>query len=129
MLLIAKLLRRLIYFLALLTAAASAAGPPRHGAESINAPDEVSREPIEPIPRASALEPGKIALGERLFHDVRLSSDHSRSCATCHPLERGGMDGVPRAVALNGKPLRRNTLTVFNAALSSSLNWDGVADT
>lgn len=55
------------------------------------------RGSITPIPLHLALHPQRVALGERLFNDVRLLHDNTRSCATCHPLERGGMDGQPRA--------------------------------
>ncbi|HEY7492135.1 MAG TPA: cytochrome c peroxidase [Candidatus Tectomicrobia bacterium] len=82
-----------------------------------------------PIPLALALDPQRVALGERLFHDVRLSHDNTRSCTTCHPLDRGGMDGRPRAVTANGTVPLRNTPTIFNAGLNASLNWDGIANT
>jgi len=86
-------------------------------------------EPIVPIPESSAGDPKRSALGERLFQDVRLSGDQGRSCATCHPLEHGGMDGRIRAVTVSGAAPARNTPTIFNAGLSSTFNWDGVADT
>ena len=60
------------------------------------------QEPITPIPLSLALDPQRVALGERLFHDVRLSHDNTRACTTCHPLQRGGMDGRPRAITANG---------------------------
>jgi cytochrome c peroxidase len=86
-------------------------------------------EPIEPIAQTAVPDPGRTALGERLFHDVRLSHNNARSCASCHPLDRGGMDGRARAITPVGTLNARNTPTVFNAALNSSLNWDGVANT
>lgn len=89
----------------------------------------VPREPFAPIPLHQAMDPQRVALGERLFHDVRLSHDNTRSCATCHPLERGGMDGQPRALAANGTRHLRNTPTIFNAGLNATLNWDGIAST
>ncbi|OQX44526.1 MAG: hypothetical protein B0D88_02290, partial [Candidatus Sedimenticola endophacoides] len=45
-------------------------------------------EPILPLTQVVGLDPGKVALGERLFHDPRLSGDESISCAHCHPLGR-----------------------------------------
>jgi cytochrome c peroxidase len=87
-------------------------------------------EPITPIPLESKqLDPKRIALGERLFHDVRLSRDNSQSCATCHPLQKGGMDGLPRAAGADGDLPLRNTPTVFNVGLNSTYNWDGSANT
>ncbi|MBD0256842.1 MAG: cytochrome C peroxidase, partial [Cytophagales bacterium] len=45
---------------------------------------------------ASHATPEKVALGARLFYDPLLSSDNSRSCATCHQPEKGFTDGLPR---------------------------------
>ena len=36
----------------------------------------------------------KVRLGERLFHDVRLSRGNVFACATCHRLAEGGDDGL-----------------------------------
>jgi cytochrome c peroxidase len=86
-------------------------------------------EPIVPIPVSRAVDPKRVALGEQLFQDVRLSRDQGRSCATCHALEQGGMDGRVRAITADGTPHPRNTPTIFNVGLSSFFNWDGIADT
>jgi cytochrome c peroxidase len=82
-----------------------------------------------PLPLSLPLDPHRVALGARLFADVRLSHDNTRACTTCHPLERGGMDRQPRAVAANGARYLRNTPTVFNVGLNAALNWDGSATT
>src|SRR5262249_10191928 len=71
----------------------------------------------------------RVALGERLFHDVRLSHDNTHACTTCHPLERGGMDGRPRALTATGSLQPRNTPTVFNVGFNAMFNWDGIAST
>ncbi|WP_348757441.1 cytochrome-c peroxidase [Candidatus Methylocalor cossyra] len=80
------------------------------------------------MPLTVASDPRRVDIGERLFHDTRLSHDGRFSCATCHPLDRGGMDGRPRAVTPGGGPLR-NTPTVFNVGLNPAYNWDGKAAT
>ena len=85
-------------------------------------------EPIRPIPDHIDLDPRKVALGKRLFHDVRLSADNSISCATCHPLERGGADGEVVSTGIDGQEGIINTPTVFNAGLSFAQFWDGRAD-
>ncbi len=82
-------------------------------------------EPILPIPPATGLDPAKIALGERLFHDVRLSQQQTRSCATCHRVDRSGDDGRPRSLAADGRAYPRNTPTIFNVTLNTRYNWDG----
>jgi hypothetical protein len=80
------------------------------------------QEPIVPLPLTIDQNPAKVALGEHLFHDVRLSRDNSMSCATCHQLEQGGDDGLPRSMTVTGTSLSRNAPTVV--ALNSSFNWD-----
>ena len=49
-------------------------------------------------PPDNPLTPDKAALGQRLFADKRLSSDHTRACSDCHQPERAFSDG--RRVAL-----------------------------
>src|SRR5262245_11435296 len=51
-----------------------------------------SQEPLVPLPLHVAADPPRVALGERLFHDVRLSGRNTIACATCHRLEYGGAD-------------------------------------
>jgi cytochrome c peroxidase len=87
------------------------------------------QEPITPIPLSLALDLPRVALGERLFHDVRLSHDNTRACTTCHPLQRGSMDGRPRAITATGTLHLRNTPTIFNVGLNAAFNWDGIANT
>lgn len=92
-------------------------------------PDFANQEPLAPLPSALVVNPAKVTLGERLFYDTRLSRDQTMSCATCHPLDRGGVDGLARAKTPNGSVLSRNTPTIFNLAFSFYFNWDGSADT
>jgi cytochrome c peroxidase len=82
-------------------------------------------EPITPIPAPPAADPLKLALGERLFADRRLSHDGRLACISCHDIHTNGADGKKLRVARDGSKLSLNTLTVFNAALSFRLNWEG----
>jgi cytochrome c peroxidase len=86
------------------------------------APDD---EPITPIPQPPAADPLKVRLGERLFQDPRLSRGNVRSCSTCHNLGGNGASTNVHETALDGSPLSFNTGTVFNAALSFRLGWEG----
>lgn len=92
-----------------------------------DAPNLSLREPITAVIKTTGAHPRKIAMGERLFHDPRLSSDSRRACATCHPLADGGMDRQSHAVTLNNTRVTLNTPSVFNAVLSSSIGWLGAA--
>jgi cytochrome c peroxidase len=83
------------------------------------------REPITPIPPPPKSDPLKLALGERLFEDVRLSHDGTLACSSCHDVHSNGADNRQRKLARDGSKLPFNTPTVFNAALSFRLNWEG----
>jgi cytochrome c peroxidase len=93
----------------------------------------LTEEPIAPIPSPPITDPKKLALGERLFADPRLSAGGDLACASCHDIHSNGAGG--RKVSANAnagkgeardKPKPRfDTLTVFNAALNFRLNWEG----
>ncbi|WP_429443225.1 cytochrome c peroxidase [Paraburkholderia youngii] len=64
-----------------------------------------TNEPVQQLPRSLSTAAGKAGRGKRLFHDFRLSSDHTIACARCHTLPTGGVDGkrgLSRASALSG---------------------------
>ena len=82
------------------------------------------QEPITPIPPPPAAEPRKLALGERLFGDHRLSADGKLACSSCHDLRTNGAGGG-QTVAHDGSKPPFDTLTVFNAALNFRMNWEG----
>ena len=63
---------------------------------------ELLKEPIRPLPVTLELNPQKVALGNKLFHDTRLSSDNSISCASCHNLSNGGDDDSVVATGVGG---------------------------
>lgn len=72
-----------------------------------------------------SISTSKIELGRKLFFETKLSSDNTRSCASCHQPSRAFTDGLKTASALDGhSPLRRNTPTIFNAALQRNLFLD-----
>lgn len=83
------------------------------------------QEPITPIPPPPAVDPQKLALGERLFSDPRLSGDGKLACSSCHDLKANGASAGRRTIAHDGSNAPFDTPTVFNAALSFRLNWEG----
>ena len=84
-------------------------------------------QPVLPDPsNRAAGDPRAIALGQRLFFDVRLSANGSVACATCHTPERAWTDGRPRAIGL--ATTDRNTPSIVNAGLLRWFSWDGGAD-
>lgn len=86
-------------------------------------------EIVVPLPAAPALPAAKVALGERLFNDPRLSRDNSLACSDCHRLEAGGVDHRPVSIGVGGAVGGINAPTVFNSAYNFVQFWDGRAAT
>ena len=80
------------------------------------------RRPAD-VPSSAARD--EIALGARLFAEVKLSADHKMSCATCHDPAQALTDGRVRARGNQGQTLARNTPALWNAAWQKHLYWDG----
>src|ERR1700726_321851 len=77
------------------------------------------------IPPASPLTPAKVALGQKLFFEPRLSGDGAVACATCHDPDRAFTDGRPVSVGIHGRVGQRNAPTVLNALYNKMQFWDG----
>lgn len=84
-------------------------------------------EPISPLPQRIVGDAEKVALGNKLFHDTRLSRDNTIACATCHKLNAAGIDGRRSAVGIGGQVGTVNTPTVFNSGFNFRQFWDGRA--
>src|SRR5205807_6571054 len=81
------------------------------------------------IPTDNPQTPEKIALGQKLFFDGRLSVDRTVACATCHDPQRAFTDGRPTSVGVQGRSGQRNAPTVLNALYNKTQFWDGRAKT
>ncbi|MEQ8663277.1 MAG: cytochrome c peroxidase [Gammaproteobacteria bacterium] len=96
-----------------------------------HARDALAGEPLRaltpPAPPATAADAAMIALGNRLYHDVRLSGDDTISCASCHDLAQGGDDGARTSTGINGAVGPINAPTVLNAVFNFRQFWDGRA--
>jgi len=79
------------------------------------------------VPASAAPSPDRVALGEKLFNDKRLSLDDSVSCATCHDPNKGFTDGKTVSEGVKGLKGMRNSPTVLNALFNGSQFWDGRA--
>jgi cytochrome c peroxidase len=86
-----------------------------------------AEEPIRPIPAPPSQNPALVALGRQLFLDPILSRDGTISCASCHNLDQGGVDGRPHSLGVGGAEGTANAPTVYNAALNLAQFWDGRA--
>jgi len=116
-------LRRVGRWLAVLLILGALAQATRAQTPTLQPPAD--EEPITPVPLPPAADPQKLALGERLFADPRLSRDGSRTCSTCHDTGTNGGDRTRHETAVNGSNATLNTRTVFNVALSFRLGWEG----
>jgi cytochrome c peroxidase len=83
----------------------------------------------QPIPLKLSLDPNKVKLGRKLFHDSRLSGNDTISCASCHVLSAGGVDNRVHSIGINGAEGGINAPTVFNSAFNFVQFWDGRAAT
>ena len=90
-------------------------------------PEELRRSAIRPLPQTHAEKPQRVALGNTLFHDKRLSKDDSLSCASCHGLDKGGTDQEAVATGVGDAKGPINSPTVFNALFNVKQFWDGRA--
>ena len=90
-------------------------------------PEALAREILQPLPDTVNVDPAKVALGDKLFHDKRLSKDDTVACATCHDLKKGGTDQLPFSKGVGGATGDINAPTVFNAGFQFIQFWDGRA--
>jgi cytochrome c peroxidase len=80
---------------------------------------------VDPSNRYERL-PAAVALGKRLFFDVRFSANQQVSCASCHAPQQQFQDGRPVGQGV-GTGLRR-TMPVMDSGRSAWLFWDGRKD-
>jgi len=66
-----------------------------------------------------------VDLGRMLYFEPRLSKNHDISCASCHPLDRFGQDGLATSPGHAGRHGGRNSPTTFHASLHFAQFWDG----
>jgi cytochrome c peroxidase len=77
----------------------------------------------------ATLTPARVALGQKLFFEARLSGDGTVACATCHDPNRAFTDGRPVSVGIHGRAGQRNAPTVLNALYNKHQFWDGRVST
>jgi cytochrome c peroxidase len=81
--------------------------------------------PADNVPTAQG-----VALGERLFHDPRLSRDGTVRCTSCHdPAHAFADPGKAVSAGVGGRLGTRNAMPLFNLAWAPALFWDGRAPT
>jgi cytochrome c peroxidase len=81
------------------------------------------------IPADNPQSPEKIALGEKLFFDGRLSVDGTVACSTCHDPAKAFTDGRTTSMGVKGRVGQRNAPTILNALYNKTQFWDGRVNT
>ncbi len=102
--------------------AASTGMPPGTTAYAFHVPNGF---PAPELPADNPLTVEGVALGERLFHETRLSLLGNQSCVNCHRPAHGFSD--PRRVSLGtaGEVGTRNAPALLNLAWHRRFAWDG----
>lgn len=81
--------------------------------------------PILPLVDGVEVNEEKVKLGFDLYHDVRLSKNNTISCATCHPLDAAGVDGLQFSKGIYDQIGGINAPTVYNSGFNVAQFWDG----
>ncbi len=79
--------------------------------------------PTPAVPADNPMSADKVALGQRLFFEPRLSITGKHSCASCHEPARAYSDGRARAIGATGLPLSHSAMSLVNAAYNISYGW------
>jgi cytochrome c peroxidase len=92
-------------------------------------PDGVSRALYAiGVPPARIPTPDKVALGEKLFSQRRISADATVACSTSYDPDKGFTDHRAQSATsegVGGKRGTRNAPTILNAMFHASEFWDG----
>jgi cytochrome c peroxidase len=91
----------------------------------VDSPAPAIDEPITPVPLPPAFDSKKIALGEQLFRDVRLSHQGTHGCTTCHDPSSNGSTRHTAGIIRSESGHNFDVPSIFNAALSFRLSWEG----
>ena len=75
--------------------------------------------PTPAVPADNPMSEARVALGQRLFFEPRLSVTGRYSCASCHDPARAFSDGRRVAVGATGEALPHNAMALVNVAYRS----------
>jgi cytochrome c peroxidase len=83
--------------------------------------------PPPPVPVDNPMTPEKVALGEKLYWDGRLSGNGTMPCSACHLPDAGWGTSGPISFGYPGTQHWRNSQTILNSAYYNKLFWEGSA--
>ena len=98
--------------------------PAAHWSDGVQ-PRELGPLLPPPDPADNPGTPEKVALGQRLFEDPRLSRSGQIACASCHDRQLGWGDGRRVSFGHDRQAGRRNAMDVSMAPYSQHQFWDG----
>jgi cytochrome c peroxidase len=81
--------------------------------------------PRPALPLDNPLTEEGVILGERLFHDRKLSGNGTQSCADCHDRRHFFSDVRTFSIGAFGDTGTRQSMPLYNLAWKSSFFWDG----
>jgi len=87
------------------------------------------RFPQVRLPPDNLLTMEGVTLGEKLFHDPRLSINNTQSCASCHSRSVAFSDPRKFSLGAEGQKGKRHAMALFNLAWDQAFFWDGRAKT
>jgi cytochrome c peroxidase len=105
---------------AILLLAATPFAAPSHADEALR---REARQLFGIVAPAQSAGAPAAELGRALFWDHRVSADGKTACASCHSSADWGGDSRRVPVDARGKPMPRNSPTVFNALSQPALRW------
>jgi len=79
--------------------------------------------PTPAVPADNPMSEAKVALGQRLFFERRLSITGRSSCASCHDPARSFSDARAVAVGATGAALPHGAMALVNVAYNISFGW------
>jgi cytochrome c peroxidase len=111
------------------TATAAATGGATGAPPPVQRPSQGQLQAMPPLALAEdANRAAKVALGNALFFDKRLSVDGSRACYSCHQNEQGTGGADPIAIGAGDKKLTRHSPVLWNLGhAKGAFYWDGRA--
>jgi cytochrome c peroxidase len=90
---------------------------------------ELGLLPEMTFPSNNSFQLEKMRLGEKLFHDGRLSRSKQLACASCHEPDLAWADGRKKSFGHNRQKGKRNAPSIENIGFSKHFFWDGRAAT
>ena len=70
--------------------------------------------PLPRVPKDNPMSEAKVALGRRLFFDVRLSGNGKQSCGSCHDPAKAFTDGRATSLGSTGEAHPRGATSLAN---------------